>query len=129
MHELSLVQALAERLESLASERRATGIRRVVLEVGAIANVSPELLEQAFSAFQEAEPLLRGAALEVRRVPLRLRCRRCGRESMPERPAFRCPVCSSSAEVVQGEELLLRQVELEVESIELAEEEPCIARP
>jgi Zn finger protein HypA/HybF involved in hydrogenase expression len=54
-------------------------------------------------------------------VPARLRCDACAAEWEIELPVFRCPTCGGADVVVRSGE------ELEVESIEVAEEAQCIA--
>lgn len=115
MHELSIMQDLFRQLEALAGEHGAERVHSLEIEVGEFSNVVPELLRQAFLAFREAEPLLKGASLHMTSLPLRLHCRACGHEFSPPRPAFRCIGCGSGrVDTLQGEELLLRNVELEV---------------
>jgi len=117
MHEVSIMESLHEQLVSLAREHGASRVRRVAVEVGELSNVVPEMLNQAFLAFREVEPLLAGATFEIRRLPLRLRCRACGAETEPEGYRLRCSGCGGTGvDVIQGEELLLRDVELEIES-------------
>ncbi len=117
MHEISIVQALYSQVEGIVREHGARRALRIVVEVGGLSNVVPELLESAFLAFRPSGPCIANAELEVRRLPVRLRCRRCGEDFDQERSCFRCPRCSSSCvDITQGEELILRDLELEIES-------------
>jgi|FaiFalFF_MnMetaG_3_1042247.scaffolds.fasta_scaffold02038_4 hydrogenase nickel incorporation protein HypA/HybF len=115
MHELSIVQALVDTVEAIVRQHGAQRVVRLVVEVGEMSNVIPMYLQNAFRAFREVKPFLAEAELEVRFVPLRLRCKSCGFEFQPQGYRYRCVECSSPhVQVVQGEELLLRDVELEV---------------
>lgn len=115
MHEVSLVIGLVGQLEAIARENDAIGVRRFVLQVGAMSNVVPELLRDAIAVVSEDVPLIRDAECVIEEVHLRLRCRTCESVTQPESFTFGCPVCGSVAvEVEQGEELLLLQVELEL---------------
>ncbi len=119
MHELSLMQALFEHVETAAAAHRAKRVARLVVEVGEFSNVVPGLFQQAFLAFRTIEPLLEGAQLEIRKLPLMLECSECRLEFRPQGFCFRCPHCDSlQTRVIQGEELLLRDLELEVEEEE-----------
>ncbi len=115
MHELSLLQALVRELEAVA---RRYGARRVVafrLEVGELANAVPELLERAYEALQARHPLLRGGRMTLSWVPVVLNCRECGWEGRWENRRVRCVRCGSDrVGVVAGEDLRLRDVELEI---------------
>lgn len=129
MHELSIAVGLCDQLEELARREGAHRVHRLVLEVGVLSNVVPELLAQAFEALRQEVPLVEHAELEIRAVPLRILCHDCGRESEPKMFRFLCPQCQSSVvETLHGEELLLRQVELEIEENEDDEHTPA-ARP
>jgi hydrogenase nickel incorporation protein HypA/HybF len=55
-----------------------------------------------------------GTELVFEHVPLRIRCRLCGVESVIEPIAFGCPGCGSMAvEIVTGRELQVREIELD----------------
>ncbi len=115
MHELSIMQALVTQLEDIARNHGATRIVRFTVEIGELANVVPELLEQAFIVFREAVPILRDTTMDIRRVDLQVVCRTCGTTFHPDGYRFRCRHCNSTDVVtLQGEELLLRDVELEI---------------
>lgn len=109
------MRSLFSRLEALAREHGASRVVCAVLEVGEISNVVPELLKQAFVAFREVEPLLAEARLEIREIPLAATCTRCQVDFQPRAAGFRCPSCGAVTGLeVRGEDLVLRDVELEV---------------
>ncbi|RKZ10525.1 hydrogenase maturation nickel metallochaperone HypA [bacterium] len=116
MHELSICQGLCTQLGNLAGEHGAERIRRVEVEVGAMSNVVPELLAHAFEAMRESVPLISEAELVIREIPLVALCDGCGEEQQLEQFALSCPGCGAGPlKIIQGEDLLLRQVELEIE--------------
>jgi len=116
MHELSLVQGLCRQLDELAREHGATSIRELTVEVGVLSNVVPELLRQAFLAVQPQVPLIQEAELILREVPLTLNCAECGCSTEVTEFRFLCPACDSPrVDARGGEDLLLRNVSLEVE--------------
>jgi hydrogenase nickel incorporation protein HypA/HybF len=116
MHELSLVQGLCGQLDELAREHGASRIRELTIEVGVLSNVVPELLRQAFLAVRPEIPLIREAELILREVPLTVSCNHCGSTTEVGEPRFRCPACDSPhVSVHGGEDLLLRNVSLEIE--------------
>ena len=87
--------------------------------MGEFSNVIPQLLEQAFTSFRELEPLIATARLTIREVPLTLICQDCLQDFRPPSASFQCPHCGSlSTRIEQGEELLLRNVELELEELD-----------
>ena len=116
MHEVSIARGLCTQLRQLADEHRATRIHRAAIEVGAMSNVVPDLLRQAFEVIREEIDLISTAELVIREVPLVVHCAACDTDSELERFVFQCPHCESTRlDVLQGEDLLLRDVELEVE--------------
>ena len=113
------MQSMFSQVEAVAAAHNARRVARVVVEVGEFSNVVPRLFEQAFLAFRQMEPLLEEARLELRLLPLKLRCAKCRTEFRPRRYRFRCPDCrGSETRIIQGEELLLRDIELEIEEEE-----------
>ena len=116
MHEVSIVQGLCEQLGALAREHRAHRIHRIEVEIGALSNVVPELFRDAFEVVRASVELIEGAELVVHEVPLVVACADCEQEFELAEAVFLCPGCQSTRlDVRQGEELLLRQVELEKE--------------
>ena len=113
MHELSLVAAVFEVLEEQAREHGAARVTAVVLKVGAMAGVVPDLLESAFDTYKKGT-LAEAARLEIVVVPVRLRCPDCGGEAVREDTDFSCACCGSRrVEIVEGRDLVVERVELE----------------
>jgi len=116
MHELSLVHGLCRQLDELANEHGASRILELTVEVGVLSNVVPELLRQAFLAMRPQVPLIEEAELILREVPLTLTCAECGCTTEVRELRFLCPACDSPrVDARGGEELLLRNVSLEIE--------------
>lgn len=117
MHELSIMQSLVEQLDAIAHQHHADRIARFTIEVGELSNIVPEILVNAFALIKAETPLLAHTLMEVRQIPIILSCNACGRKFSPEMLKFRCDECGSvDVQMLQGEELLLRDVELEIES-------------
>jgi hydrogenase nickel incorporation protein HypA/HybF len=115
VHELSIVRSLCQQARRLARLHGAVAVRSLTLEIGALSGVVPDLLETAFETYRVTDPMCAGARLTIRRVPLILRCEGCESESRPETFRFLCPACGEPrVRVVRGEELMLRDLELEV---------------
>ncbi len=114
MHELSIVASLFEIIEEKAGEQGAAKVVRVSLKVGKLAGVVPEFLQTAFDSYKQGT-LAAEAALEVIAVPFRVRCRKCQSETERDDFVFACPACGSTElEVLEGTELLLEKLEMEV---------------
>lgn len=114
MHELSIAAAIVE-----IAEREARGRRVVAVEVqvGDLRQVVPEPLRFAFATLIGGTAL-DGARLRIQRVAAAGRCRRCGSEAEIESFPLLCAGCGSAEiDVVAGEELQVRALELEEEDM------------
>ncbi|MEC4725380.1 hydrogenase/urease nickel incorporation protein HypA [Shewanella sp. D64] len=115
MHEYSIVSALIEQCEQLAFENKANKITRVAIKIGVMSGVEPSLLSTAFDTFKLGG-ICQHAELEMQIQPLVLQCYDCdGINQLNERNII-CPQCKSShTKLIEGEEMLLMQLELETE--------------
>ncbi|HET7786396.1 MAG TPA: hydrogenase maturation nickel metallochaperone HypA [Myxococcales bacterium] len=109
MHEYSLVQALVDRVAEEAKGRRAT-VRCVRIKLGELAGVDAQLLVTAYETFKP-QTVCAEAALELTQVPARWSCRICGG---PIERGERLQCCGEPARLVQGDDLVLHQIDLEV---------------
>jgi hydrogenase nickel incorporation protein HypA/HybF len=112
MHEYSIVSSLIATAEARAREHQATGITRLVVRLGDLSGVDPDLLRSAFELARE-ETLCAAASLVIDRVPVSWACRACGRP-IASGGILRCPDCREPARLVTGDEIVLAQMELEV---------------
>ncbi len=113
MHEYSLVQSLVARVEEIAREKGAVAVHRLVVSVGELAGVDPQLFETAYDTFRGGT-LCEKAALEMRRVAASWACPSCSRRLERGAP-LACPECGRPAELPPGaDEILLERIEMEV---------------
>ena len=113
MHEYSLIQSLVTRVEAEVEARHATAVHRLVVSVGELAGVDPELFQTAYDTFR-AGTICESAPLELRRVPARWACPACGLE-IPRGEVLTCAACGTPARVAPGgDEILLETIEMEV---------------
>lgn len=113
MHEYSLVGALVERVEAEARERRAVAIRRVVVSLGELAGVEPELFRTAFETFRSGAAW-EGATLELTVTPARWSCPSCG-QAFGRGEVLSCKECHRPARMDERSgALMLEAIELEV---------------
>jgi hydrogenase nickel incorporation protein HypA/HybF len=113
MHEYSIVDALLDRVEAEAAARHARAVKRLSVRVGELAGVEVGLLVKAYETFRE-RGICRGAPLEVSRIAARWSCPRCGRTFSPSEP-LRCKECHAAAKLLEGDEIMLDRIELEVD--------------
>jgi hydrogenase nickel incorporation protein HypA/HybF len=99
----------------VARERGAHRIARVKVRVGDFSGVVPAALEFAFDALK-AESLAAGAALEIERVPIAVKCPNCGSTDPPAADlALWCTQCTTPLEILAGQELDVQYIDVEEE--------------
>lgn len=118
MHELSITQSILALCEEQARGHR---VEVVVVEIGSLSGVIPESIEFCFDACSRGT-LLNGARIEIEIVPGLGRCPVCEVE-VPLQSIFdSCPSCGAyGLQVLAGEELRVKELELEMPRGELEE--------
>ena len=112
MHEYSIVQALIAQVQTQARSRGARAVHAIQVGLGELAGVDATLLSTAYETFR-AGSICAGAPLTLRPVAARWSCPRC-ELAIPAGAPLRCPACEGPARLVQGDELVLERLELEV---------------
>lgn len=112
MHEYSIVQALVERVDAEARARHATAVHRLSIRVGELSGVEVDLLTTAYETFRE-RTICERAELAVETVPARWECPACGRV-IGRGDLLACRGCAVPARLVQGDEIMLDRIEMEV---------------
>lgn len=112
MHEYSIVQALVERVALEARARRATAVHRLSVRIGELAGVEVDLLTTAYETFRE-RTICERAALDLELVPARWECPNCG-SAIRRGDRLTCLACAVPARLVQGDEIILDRIEMEV---------------
>jgi hydrogenase nickel incorporation protein HypA/HybF len=108
MHEMALTQDLVELISERCSGQRVT---RVVLEVGKLAAVLPDAFRFCFELCA-AGTVAEGATLDIIETPGAGRCRRCSKSVALDSLLGVCDCGSDDVELLTGEELKLRSVEV-----------------
>ena len=113
MHELAVAQGLVMEAERVAAAHRAALVERIVVRVGALSGVEPELLERAFQ-IARAGTCARQSTLEFEGGDVEITCRSCGSHSVGVAPnRLICGTCGGwQVDVTAGEDLLLVRLEL-----------------
>lgn len=107
MHETAIVTGLIRILEQQAARHGAQRVSRVIVKVGRLRAVEPQQLRSCFALFAEGT-VAEGAELHIEELPVRARCKACGREFDVPRYRFECPGCGGSdVDVTQGQELYI----------------------
>ena len=113
MHEYSIVQSLLDACEENAKANDASKVTKVVVKIGVMSGVEPELLKTAFDTFKE-QTICDGAEFIMNIQPVVIGCKNCLVESTLQKLQYCCPECQSvELNVLDGEDMYLMQLELE----------------
>lgn len=125
MHEASIALSLIEVACEVLREHGAARARALTVRVGEWSSVVPEALSAAFPACAEGTPL-EGAALTTERVPGVGECPQHGPVRLELARGLRCPLCDSpTPKLLQGDELELDALELDLPKAVFPEKEPA----
>ena len=113
MHELSVCMSLLEQVTAIATERAATRVTRIELDIGPLSGVEADLLRNAYP-IAAAGTLAEDAELLIDETDIIVRCRRCRTETHAEPNRLVCGECGDfGTNIVSGDEMILRRLELE----------------
>ncbi|MBZ5594618.1 MAG: hydrogenase maturation nickel metallochaperone HypA [Acidobacteriia bacterium] len=119
MHELSIAESILDIAAAEAATHHAAAVTTIKVRLGNFTGVVREALEFAFEIARQGT-VAASATLEIESVPLRTRCPSCDMTGSSDF-CFICERCGTPLDILSGREM-------QVESIELAEEEvPWIA--
>lgn len=112
MHELAVCQGLINELERLAKQHNAGRIDSIVLSIGPLSGVEPDLLKRAFE-IARLDTVAKDAELEIETGPVVVECRSCGANGEVRPNYLLCPSCGDwQVNMKQGDELLLLRLEV-----------------
>jgi hydrogenase nickel incorporation protein HypA/HybF len=108
MHELGITRSVV----AICTEHaHGAPVRRVTLEIGKLSAVLPDAVRFCFDICAKGT-LLEGAALEIIEVPGGALCRDCGAAVSLAALYGRCACGSANLQLVAGEELKIKDMEV-----------------
>jgi len=120
MHEFSLAQSVHETIISIAAQRKAKEIKKIILKFGAFALVQEDQFRFCFDIIKKDSQITLKSELEIIWVPGELRCYECKFQGkitdIPSEhnelaPIFECPECRSySTEIISGTETYIDSI-------------------
>lgn len=112
MHEISICVALLEKVKQIAAKYDAGAVSRIVIRLGPLSGVEPELLRNAYP-LAAAGTLAAEAKLVIDKADIVVVCSQCHSESPADANRLICAECGDHrTRVVSGDEMLLQRVEL-----------------
>lgn len=111
MHAIALVEKLVSILERETALDEIGQVKTVYLELGKLRYVAKEELTTCFNYIPKPEKL-RTAKLDIRVLPIKIKCLDCGEENIVEEVTFCCKSChSGNVTVVSGDEFNIKGIE------------------
>lgn len=114
MHELGIMTGVVESVGAAARNAGATRVLEVHLSVGVMTEAIEDALQFAFEALSEQDSLFAGAKLRIAMVQPKSRCVECGAEFSHDRYHVVCPHCGGLAELLEGKELRIDSIEVDI---------------
>ena len=114
MYEFSLTNSIARTILAICRQIGLSKVRRVMVKVGAMRKINPELMSFIFTSAVKNTPA-EGAIMTVMVVPVTIHCYSCGRTNTREDTQFLCPSCGSrNVQLLSGLEFNLEVLEAEI---------------
>ena len=112
MHEMSICQSLMDQVEKIAKEQGASRVDSIVLSIGPLSGVEPELLSRAYEVAR-LQTVAENAPLEIETGAIEVECRSCGASGEAQVNRLLCPSCGDwQVNLIKGDELLLLRLEV-----------------
>ena len=109
MHELGITQNI---VAIVAEYAKGAKVQRVLIEIGNLSAIMPDAVRFCFDICSKGT-VLEGAVLEIIEIPGLARCRQCGAAVPLEQPFGICSCGSVELDLITGEELQIKEMEIE----------------
>ncbi len=113
MHELSLVLSIVDQIEAEVFKLKAKEVKRIELEIGALAGVEWDSFDFAWQPSVK-NTVLQNAERIVHHIPAIAVCSDCSREFEKKEPYDACPACGNYLHhLLSGKELKVKSIVIE----------------
>jgi len=113
MHEYSVVQSLLDLCEENAKQNNCLVVSKVIVKIGVMSGVEPELLKTAFDTFKE-KTICENAEFVMNIQEVVVSCGDCKNEAQLLERNYSCPKCGSqNLQIIDGEDAYLMSLEME----------------
>ena len=113
MHELGITENIIAIVTEHAQETKAKKVTKIRLQIGEMTQIVDDCISFYFEQLSEGT-VAEGAELEFEKIPIRVRCSKCGAEKEASDYDFICPSCRTVCiEFLTGRELAVDNIEIE----------------
>jgi len=109
MHELGITQNIIAIVSENAQGKK---VQRVLLEIGKLSAIIPNAIYFCFDICAKGT-IVEGAILEIKEIPGIAKCPHCNQEIYLDKPFGRCECGNINLELISGEELKIKEIEVE----------------
>lgn len=115
MHELSITEHLLDCCVREAEKQGAARIRAITVCVGRLSGIVPDCVQVYLDMLSEGT-IAEGVRLNAEYLPVRVRCRDCGREGEITPHRLECPFCKSlKLQLLSGKEFYIKSMEVDTD--------------
>lgn len=115
MHELSITEHILDHCIREAKKQRAAKIRVIRLCIGQLNGLVPDCIQIYLDMLSEGT-IAEGARIEAEFLPVKIRCRDCGREGEITPRRLACPHCGSlRLQILSGKEFYIKSMEVDID--------------
>ena len=112
MHELGVVLEIVRIADRRAHEEKANKVTRIVLQIGELSPLVPELVGVCNPAAVSGD-LHSDAELMIESLPANAICRNCKKVFYVVHHEYQCPVCESrNWELLSGKEVIIKEIQI-----------------
>ena len=115
MHEMGIISGVVGSVEQVARNYKASHISKITLRVGEMTEAIEDALQFAFEVCSQENDLISDCALEVIMVSPKSHCVLCDTYFEHDRFHMLCPTCGMPGTLVQGKELDIASIDIDVE--------------
>lgn len=109
MHELGITQNIIAIVSENAQGKK---VQRVLLEIGQLSAIMPEAIKFCFDICTQ-NTILENAILEILEIPGMAKCSQCHKSFYVDKLFGICECGSLQIEIISGEELKIKEIEVE----------------
>ena len=111
MHEIRIAEDLFTIVRAVAEKEQLSKVTKVSITFGRMVQIVPEIFEFAFRETVR-DSIATEAELDIEIAEIKLKCRNCGGDFLPENNLFSCRICNSyETDIIQGNELFIKSIE------------------
>jgi len=111
MHELRIAEDLSVIVLEAAKNGNLTKVSKVNIIFGQMIQIVPDIFEFAFRE-SVRETIAENAEIDIEIMPLKMKCRSCGKDFHVNENRFECENCrSADLDIINGKELFIKSIE------------------